>query len=116
LLAPVVVASTLVVFCSGVVLLFMGPAHREPLLLIHKASFVVWLGATALRVLGHVIELPEQLRLTDADRHRLGVTTPGRPDRIVLLGAAVGVGLLLALLLSSEFSIWTAHAAFHSAG
>ena len=58
LLAPVVVLSTVVVFVSGVVLLFDGPAHRDPLLLVHKASFIIWGGATALHVLGHLIGLP----------------------------------------------------------
>lgn len=42
LLAPVVVVSTLVVFASGLVLLFEGPAGRGQWLLIHKVSSRSW--------------------------------------------------------------------------
>ncbi len=38
LIAPIVVASTVVVFASGVALLLLGPSSRGSLLLIHKAS------------------------------------------------------------------------------
>jgi hypothetical protein len=43
-IAPIVVLSTVVVFASGVVLLFVGRARRDmdQLLLIHKVSFIVW--------------------------------------------------------------------------
>jgi hypothetical protein len=112
LLAPVVVISTVVVFVSGVVLLYDGPAHRDPLMLVHKASFFVWVGATALHVLGHLLGLPAALRGTSLDR------TPSRGTRggqlgdagraIALIGAIVG-GLVLAIALIPDFSIWTAH-------
>src|ERR1017187_3395585 len=46
LLAPLVVLSTVIVFASGVALLFQGPSGRGMLLLIHKASFVLWLIVT----------------------------------------------------------------------
>jgi len=40
--APVLVLTTASVFISGVILLFVGPANRGQLVLIHKASFFVW--------------------------------------------------------------------------
>jgi len=76
LLAPVVIVSTVVVFASGVVLMYDGPAHRDPVLLIHKVSFFVWVGATALHVLGHLLGLPAALRAGSSDRGCLLAVRP----------------------------------------
>ncbi len=61
LLAPLVVLSTVVVFASGVALLLLGPSSRSMLSLVHKASFFVWLAATAVHVLGHLPEVAQTL-------------------------------------------------------
>lgn len=109
LLAPVVVLSTIVVFVSGVVLLYDGPANRGTLLLIHKASFFVWVGATALHVLGHLLGLPAALRGASLDRSSGRRGQAGGVGRaLALIGAIVG-GLVLAVALIPDFSIWTAH-------
>src|SRR5690242_11373572 len=42
-IAPVVVATTAIVFASGIVLLFLGPRDRGPWQSVHKVSFIVWL-------------------------------------------------------------------------
>jgi hypothetical protein len=65
LLGPLVVLSTVVVFASGVALLLLGPSSRSTLLLVHKASFFVWLALTAVHVLGH---LPEVARALNGGR------------------------------------------------
>lgn len=81
LTAPFVILTTLVVFISGVALLAVGPLHRNPWLLVHKVSFVLWLGVTGLHVLGHLPEVSRMLGLraeilqlpgvrTDLDRER----------------------------------------------
>ena len=108
LLAPVVVLSTVVVFGTGVVLLFVGPAHRDPWMLLHKASFIIWIGATALHVLGHLLELPAALRAQTLDRPARHVQAGGAGRAIALIGAIVG-GLVLAIALIPDFSTWTAH-------
>ncbi len=111
-LAPVVVLSTIVVFASGLVLLVLGPSSRGTWLLIHKASFIVWIAVTALHVLGHLPGLPEHLRAARATRATVTGTDPGGGGRaIVLAGALVG-GLLLALVLLPEYGAWTAANAF----
>lgn len=109
LLAPPVIVSTVVVFVSGVVLMYDGPAHRDPVLLIHKASFFVWVGVTALHVFSHLLGLPTALRAASLDRgsSRRG-QTGGIGCAIALLGAMVG-GAVLAIALIPDFSIWTAH-------
>jgi hypothetical protein len=56
LLGPLVIVSSMAVLGTGVGLIYTGPDHREPLLALHKASFIVWFAATAIHVLGHVLE------------------------------------------------------------
>lgn len=69
LIAPVVVISTVIVFASGIVLMFDGPHDRSQWLLIHKASFFVWGAFTALHVLGHLSSVGASLRPA-RKRHR----------------------------------------------
>jgi hypothetical protein len=111
LLAPAVVTSTLVVFVSGIVLLFDGPSSRSTWVPIHKVSFIVWLVVTAVHVLAHLPGLPGLLRGSDASAASgLGAGATGR--LIVLVGAVVG-GVVLALVLMGHFGAWTAPGALH---
>ncbi len=112
LVAPVVVLSTVVVFASGVALLLLGPSSRGQLLLIHKASFFVWVAVTAVHVLGHLPGLPEHLRAARGTRAAVTGSDPGSGGRtIALTGALVG-GLLLALILLPDYGAWTSATAF----
>ncbi|HEX4541149.1 MAG TPA: hypothetical protein VH112_12990 [Acidimicrobiales bacterium] len=56
LLGPLVVVLTVVVLASGVGLLFVADPWRQRLLLVHKASFVLWFGVMTIHVLGHLAE------------------------------------------------------------
>jgi hypothetical protein len=97
-LAPVVVAATVGVFTTGVALLAAGPRRGHGLLLgLHKASFVVWLGATSLHVLAYFRRVP---------RLALG---PGLRRRAALVGATVVAGTVLAggtLSLAGPWHHW----------
>lgn len=108
--APAVVITTLAVFASGVVLLFEGPAHRSTLLLIHKASFIVWLALTGLHVLGHLPGLWTSFRGAASLRDDTGI--PGAPGRWLALAGALVAGLVLAIVLIPHYSAWTAPGAF----
>lgn len=109
-MGPAFVAATVVVFVTGIVLLYEGPRNRATPLLIHKASFVVWLGLLGLHLLAHVPGLPRSLRAV-----RLGAGdsleqtgSDGSAGRwIALVGALVG-GAVLAIVLIPHFSVWTA--------
>jgi hypothetical protein len=123
-LAPFVVFFTLAVFGTGVALLVLGPSARQPLVLLHKVSFFAWLAVTALHVLGH---LPEITRLFSSARrsrreildaqgvwsrgHRPQTPTAARVDGSQARGAALIVallgGLVLAVALIGQFSVWT---------
>ncbi len=122
-LAPLVVGSTLAVFLTGVALLILGPAGRNPLDLLHKASFIAWIAVTALHVIGH---LPEIVRLlATARRSRRDVmalhVAPARhrprPAPVIGVGGGSGrgaalsvsllAGLAIAIGLLGLFSAWT---------
>jgi hypothetical protein len=59
--APVVVASTIVLFGSGVYLLATREVQGTAVGL-HKASFVVWLVATSIHVLARLVRMRDALR------------------------------------------------------
>jgi hypothetical protein len=101
-LGPAVVLLSGTLLASGVVLLFGPHGWRHRMLLIHKASFVLWFGAMTIHVLGHVLETA---RLAPLDwvrrtRHEVG----GASARQWLLAATLAAGALLGLL-----SIGAAH-------
>lgn len=83
--APVIVVSTLVVFGTGVALLVLGQTHGT-VVGLHKASFLVWVGATGLHVLAHVSKLPRLL----------GARIPGTSMRVALVASAALAGAVLA--------------------
>ncbi len=109
LIAPVVVVSTVVVFASGVALLFAGPSSRHSLVPIHKVSFIVWGVFTALHVLAHLRAVPSALRaeLTSAAPGATDTTdTTGRLGRIISLAGALTAGATVAILTIPEFGPW----------
>jgi len=85
IVAPVLVASTIVLFGSGVGLLVLG--QREGTLVgLHKASFLVWVGATTVHVLTRILRLPRAIRLP----------SPGLALRLGIVAASLVTGLALA--------------------
>jgi hypothetical protein len=105
-LAPLVVLSTLVVFVSGVLLLFVGPSSRSTLLPIHKDSFFVWLALMALHVLGHLPAMPDVLRADHGRSEELSSDVTGRAGRVLALSGALVAGVVLAVLVIPEFGPW----------
>jgi len=85
MVAPLIVLSTLVLFATGIALLALGETEGT-LAALHKASFIVWFGATGMHVLAHVRRLPGLLRRP----------VPGRGIRLTLVTGAMVTGLALA--------------------
>jgi hypothetical protein len=111
IIAPVVVLSTLVVFVSGVVLLFVGPSARATWFPIHKDSFFVWVAFMAFHVLGHLPSIPRLLRADHSryasyDYEDLGGDVTGGAGRMLALGGALVAGAVLAILVIPEFGPW----------
>jgi hypothetical protein len=106
LIAPMVILSTLVVLGTGVALLFIGPSSRDELLPIHKDSFFVWAAFTAIHVLGHLVELPEQLRGDFGRTTSFSGDVTGRSGRVLALSGALVAGAVLSILVIPEFGAW----------
>jgi hypothetical protein len=86
LVAPAIVLSTLVLFATGVALLVRDETHGT-IVGLHKASFIVWVVAMSLHVLGHVLDLLRALRSR----------APGVAMRLAVVSAAVTGGAVLAV-------------------
>jgi uncharacterized membrane protein len=112
LIAPVVVITTVLVFASGIVLLFVGPAHHGPWASIHKVSFIVWLVFTSIHVLGHLLEMPAALSAARRPSAELGELDAGGAGRWIALAGVCVLGLVVAVLLIPQFAAWTAAGAF----
>jgi hypothetical protein len=87
LVAPVVVASTIVLFGTGIVLLIVNQTHGT-IVGLHKASFIVWFGSVSVHVLVRLPALVAALRL------RL----PGLSLRLGAVAVALVAGASLATL------------------
>lgn len=107
-LGPLVIASSLAVLGTGIGLIYTGPAHREPLLTLHQASFIIWFAAMSIHVLGHLLDAGNTTwrelrdpRVSPAARRRRWRTLA------VAISLIAGVGLATALMPSA--SAWTSH-------
>jgi hypothetical protein len=97
LLAPVLVAMTIAIFVTGILLLILG--HRSGLLIeLHKIAFIVWSAVFAVHFLGH---LPTMLRSVAAARAVAGART-----RLTLVGLSVAGGTGLALAVLGAITRW----------
>jgi hypothetical protein len=107
LIAPIVVFSTVIVFASGVVLLFTDPSGPSQLIVIHIASFIIWLAATAVHVIGHLPHMPRSLRAAHRPRRPnavLSVPSPGAAGRWIALAGRARERLGLAIVLVPRFA------------
>ncbi len=101
-LGPLLVVLTTCLFASGIALLFAGPGLRRDLLLVHKASFVLWFGAMAVHVLGHLLGTA---RLAPRDFYwRTRRQVKGAGARQWAVAVSLGLGALLAVLLVGRVS------------
>ena len=90
-IAPLVVASTIALFATGVAVVALG--QRGLLLGLHKASFIVWVGAMTIHVLAHVLKLPRLVAFDWWHGDRLA----GRRMRQLVLVGALAAGLVVAV-------------------
>jgi hypothetical protein len=108
LVAPVLVAATAVVFGTGIALIVQGP-HGGIVLGLHKASFVIWLGAFALHVVAYIFRIPA---LVGADWGR-STSRPGVSLRYGVVALALVLGLTLAVAALPAANGWFNSAFVH---
>jgi hypothetical protein len=113
LLGPMVLLSTLGVLATGGILLLVGPSHSYPWLLLHKGTFIIWVGCMTLHVVGHLPAVARTLGAVRDDAQPRPGAAAGTMGRWIALASAVTGGLILALLLIPDFSAWTATGVVH---
>jgi hypothetical protein len=103
IMAPVLVAATIGVFVTGVVLLVEG--HKsDTLLLLHKVSFIVWGAVFGIHFLAYLPRMLGSLRAdwTASRRRAVG----GAGVRATLVASALGAGVALAVGLLPTIDSW----------
>lgn len=103
LMAPVLVASTIAVFATGVLMLAIGHPSNA-LLLLHKASFVLWGAVFGIHFLAYLPRVVRSLRADWGAARRQ--TVRGASLRGMLVASAVGGGAALALALLPAINAW----------
>jgi hypothetical protein len=106
-LGPVIVLSSVVLFATGIALLFAGPGGGG-LKGIHKLSFIVLFAAMGAHVLAHLRKVPF---LTAADWRRR-TRLPGSAVRRGLLVAALAGGIAFGTVAIAYDGPWV-HRAHH---
>ncbi|MDQ1359993.1 MAG: hypothetical protein QOJ44_370 [Acidimicrobiaceae bacterium] len=111
LLGPLLVALTIVVFASGIALLLAPTSWHDRLLLLHKASFIVWIAAMVIHVLGHILDTA---RLAPRDwMHRTRRQVRGAGLRQWSIVVSLALGFVLALITVPEIGRWLAAGGVH---
>ena len=107
LLGPFVVVLSLAVILTGVGLVVGAPASwHDRLLLLHKATFVLWFGAMTIHVLGHLLETA---KLAPRDwLHRTRGQVAGASWRQWALLGSLVLGLALAAWIGPHASSYVA--------
>jgi hypothetical protein len=110
LLAPVLVATTALIFASGVWLLLLGH-HSDLVLTVHKVSFIVWSGIFGVHFLAYAPTAARSLAGTlTAGRTRARI--PGSRVAAALALSSVGAGVLVAIALLARIDTWHGHRFF----
>ena len=106
LLAIPVVLFTIGVMATGILLLLEGPGSRGQLLLLHKVFFIGWVAVTALHLLAHLVDVRKSVE-TEFGGLEIGTPRIGRRGtRLLLIGAAVSIGVVIALISLPDFPAW----------
>jgi len=111
-IGPIVVLSTIAVFATGVVLLILGPSHRDPWVELHKVTFIVWMVFMSFHVLLHLPAVARALGIGREGREQSAGAAPGAAGRWIAISGALVAGIVLAIVLIPDFSAWTSHGVF----
>ncbi len=104
LLGPFVAILTIILFASGILLLFVSHSWRANLLALHQASFILWFGCMTVHVLGHLKETT-QLSTKDFVR-RTRVQVAGSQWRQLAIVSSLVGGVVLAFVTLPAVGTW----------
>jgi hypothetical protein len=110
MLAPLLVASTLTLFGSGIALIAVGHGGGV-LLTVHTLSFIVW----GVLMIFHVVAYLKRVRRigTSDWRRNAGAVVAGAKARRAALGAALLAGVIVALATYPAQQAWLSHRRDH---
>jgi hypothetical protein len=103
-IGPFVMLLTVLLFASGVLLLFSPVGWRGRLLQLHQASFILWFALMTVHVVGHLGDLA-RVSTKDWSRRTRGLVAGSRPRRLLITFSLL-VGLVLALVTVSHTGAW----------
>lgn len=103
-LGPLVIATSVAVLGTGVVLAVAGPGTGQWLFL-HKVSFILWFGVMTIHVLTYAPRLPALLAARPRDGGA-GTTIPGRAARWLALAASLALGVGIAAVTMNLSAKW----------
>jgi hypothetical protein len=110
-LAPVLIATTVMIFATGVWLLALGH-HSNLVLTLHKVAFIVWSGVFGVHFLAHLPRAGRSLLKAWARTASRGPLTRARRVTALLVALSLCAGLVLALALLSQIGAWHNHRGF----
>jgi hypothetical protein len=105
-LAPLLVATTLVLIGSGIGLLVTGPAQPGLFLAVHNITALIWLPMFAIHTFAYLWRVSGSL--ADDWRKPASEAEPGRRRRLGVNLGALLLGTLAAVLLLPTASPWSA--------
>jgi len=103
-LGPVVVLSSIVVVGTGVLLL-VDHGDSSFWILLHKASFIVWIIVTGVHFLGHIFEAVRDTA-RDLRGSRDDPARRGRTLRFLVVAGCLAVGFLVAAAFTPSAASW----------
>jgi hypothetical protein len=103
-IGPFVMLLTVLLFASGVLLLFSPVGWRGRLLQLHQASFILWFILMAVHVLAHLGDVV-RVSTKDWSRRTRGLVAGSRARRL-LITLSLFAGLVLALITVSHTGAW----------
>ena len=104
-LAPLLVASTVMIFATGVWLLLLGH-HSDRLLMLHKVAFIVWSGVFGVHFLAYLPRAARSLRDAWATSPARRPQAAGRGVTALVVAISLCAGLALAILLLPHIGAW----------
>ena len=109
-MAPVLVAATVMIFATGIWLLVLG--HRsDQALMLHKVAFIVWGAVFAVHFFAYLPRVARALAADWTPRLR-DARIAGARLRAIVVAASLGGGCALALALLSVIRAWDGHHRF----
>jgi hypothetical protein len=106
LMAPLLVATTLVLMATGIALVVTGPDDPGPFVGLHNLTFVLWLPLFAIHLFAYVRRVPHVVSADLGGRETEAV--PGRIARVDLSAGSIVFGAIAAIVVLPIAAPWGA--------